>query len=99
MAEIGFTYLNGPDIAALEMGDQEILDAVEVGLRAQGEGQTVIEPRVHLEPDPAFRGHFNVLRGYATKRSARSSEIYAHPKIPCTTWANRPCWLRRARGR
>jgi ornithine cyclodeaminase len=33
-------------------------------LRAQGLGQTVIEPRVHLEPDPAFRGHFNVLRGY-----------------------------------
>jgi len=24
----------------------------------------VIEPRVHLEPDPAFKGHFNVLRGY-----------------------------------
>jgi alanine dehydrogenase len=64
MAEIAFTYLNGPDVAALEMGDQEILDAVEAGLRAQGEGQTVIEPRVHLEPDPAFRGHFNVLRGY-----------------------------------
>jgi ornithine cyclodeaminase len=64
MAEIGFTYLNGPDIAALEMADEEILDAVEAGLRAQGEGQTVIEPRVHLEPDPAFRGHFNVLRGY-----------------------------------
>ncbi|MFZ0485362.1 MAG: ornithine cyclodeaminase family protein, partial [Arenicellales bacterium] len=33
-------------------------------LKAQGEGQTVIEPRVHLEPDPAFNGHFNVLRGY-----------------------------------
>ena len=64
MAEISFTYLNGPDIAALEMGDQEILDAVEQGLRAQGQGETVIEPRVHLEPNPAFRGHFNVLRGY-----------------------------------
>jgi alanine dehydrogenase len=24
----------------------------------------VIEPRVHLEPDEAFNGHFNVLRGY-----------------------------------
>jgi ornithine cyclodeaminase len=24
----------------------------------------VIEPRVHLIPDPEFRGHFNVLRGY-----------------------------------
>jgi len=31
--------------------------------RAQGQGKTVIEPRVHLIPDPAFNGHFNVLRG------------------------------------
>jgi ornithine cyclodeaminase/alanine dehydrogenase-like protein (mu-crystallin family) len=64
MREIHFTYLSGPDIAALDMTNTEILDAVESGLRAQGLGQTVIEPRVHLEPDPAFRGHFNVLRGY-----------------------------------
>jgi len=28
MAEIHFTYLNGPDIAALAMTDQETLDAV-----------------------------------------------------------------------
>ncbi len=64
MAGISFTYLSGPDIAALEMTDDEILDAVEDGLGAQGRRETVIEPRVHLEPDPAFRGHFNVLRGY-----------------------------------
>ena len=62
--DIHFTYLSGPDIDRLAMTDQEILDAVEAGLRAQGRGQTVIEPRVHLEPDPAFNGHFNVLRGY-----------------------------------
>ncbi len=64
MSEIHFTYLSGPDIARLAMTDDEILDAIEGALRAQGRGQTVIEPRVHLEPDPAFRGHFNVLRGY-----------------------------------
>ncbi len=64
MDEISFTYLNGPDIARLAMTDDEILAAVEGGLRAQGRGETVIEPRVHLQPDPAFRGHFNVLRGY-----------------------------------
>ncbi len=64
MSEIHFTYLSGPDIARLAMTDDEILDAIEGALRAQGCGQTVIEPRVHLEPDPAFRGHFNVLRGY-----------------------------------
>lgn len=64
MSTIEFTYLNGPDIDALEMTDAEILAAVEEGLAAQGRGETVIEPRVHLEPDPAFKGHFNVLRGY-----------------------------------
>ena len=64
MPEIAFTYLSGPDIEALAMTDQEILDAVEAGLLAQGRGETVIEPRVHLQPDPAFKGHFNVLRGY-----------------------------------
>lgn len=63
-APISFTYLSAPDIDSLAMTDQEILDAVEAGLRAQGRGETVIEPRVHLEPDPAFHGHFNVLRGY-----------------------------------
>lgn len=62
--EIHFSYLSGPDIDRLAMTDDEILAAVEVGLRAQGRGETVIEPRVHLAPDPAFRGHFNVLRGY-----------------------------------
>ena len=64
MSEIHFTYLNGPDIDKLAMTDQEILDAVEGGLKAQGSGQAVIEPRVHLVPDKAFNGHFNVLRGY-----------------------------------
>lgn len=64
MSEIHFTYLNGLDIADLALTNDEILDAVEAGLRAQGDGGTVIEPRVHLEPDPAFNGHFNVLRGY-----------------------------------
>jgi alanine dehydrogenase len=61
---INLTYLNGPDIARIGLTDDEILAAVEQGLLAQGNGQTVIEPRVHLTPDPAFRGHFNVLRGY-----------------------------------
>ena len=57
-------YLNAPDVAALALGNDEILDAVEAGLIAQGRGQTVIEPRMHLMPGAAFNGHFNVLRGY-----------------------------------
>lgn len=64
MASITITYLNGPDVERLAMTDDEILAAVEGGLVAQGKGEAVIEPRTHLTPDPAFRGHFNVLRGY-----------------------------------
>lgn len=61
---INIKYLNGEDVNALSMTNDEILDAVEEGLLASGNGQTVIEPRMHLVPDPAFNGHFNVLRGY-----------------------------------
>ena len=64
MAELHITWLNALDVAALALTDDEIIGAVEGGLRAQGRGETVIEPRVHLVPDPAFNGHFNVLRGY-----------------------------------
>ncbi len=64
MRPIYLTYLNAHDVEALRISDDEIIAAVEAGLRAQGLGQTVIEPRVHLMPDPAFNGHFNVLRGY-----------------------------------
>jgi alanine dehydrogenase len=64
MAAITITYLSGPDVARLNISDAEILDAVEGALEAQGTGRVIIEPRVHLVPDPAFNGHFNVLRGY-----------------------------------
>jgi ornithine cyclodeaminase len=63
MPPLELTYLNGPDVERLALTDDEILDAVEAALRAQGEGQTVLEPRVHLKPDAAADGHFNVLRG------------------------------------
>jgi ornithine cyclodeaminase len=57
------TYLNALDVEALALTDDEILDAIENGLLAQGRRETVIEPRVHLMPDKAVQGHFNVLRG------------------------------------
>jgi ornithine cyclodeaminase len=61
--DIFLTYLNGPDVAKLALTDDEILAAVERGLKAQGDGATVIEPRVHLVPETSTKGHFNVLRG------------------------------------
>lgn len=62
---VTLTWLSGPDIDRLAMTDEEIIAAVEEGLVAQGTpGGAVIEPRMHLTPDAAFNGHFNVLRGY-----------------------------------
>jgi ornithine cyclodeaminase len=63
MRPIRITYLNGPDVERLALTPGEILAAVERSLRAQGEGRTVIEPRVHLVPESSAKGHFNVLRG------------------------------------
>lgn len=64
MQSIDITYLNGPDVRALGLTDAEILAAVQNALDAQGRGQTVIEPRMHLVPESSDKGHFNVLRGY-----------------------------------
>lgn len=61
---INITYLGGPDIEKLDLTDAEILSAIETSLIAQGQGNTVIEPRSHLIPSGDFGGHFNILRGY-----------------------------------
>jgi alanine dehydrogenase len=62
MPPIYIDYLNRLDVEALALEDAEILAAIEASLAAQGRGETVIEPRVHLQPGVA-NGHFNVLRG------------------------------------
>ena len=62
--ELYLTYLNALDVEKLALTDAEIIAAVEDSLRAQGNGQTKIEPRVHLVPENSQKGHFNILRGY-----------------------------------
>ena len=63
MKPIYITYLNGLDVEALAVTDDEILQAIETSLAAQGRGECVIEPRMHLAPRAGVDGHFNVLRG------------------------------------
>ena len=57
-------FLSGPDIEGLGISNADILAAVEDAVRAHGDAQVVLEPRVHLVPDNGGRGHFNVLRGH-----------------------------------
>jgi ornithine cyclodeaminase len=57
-------FISGPDIDRLQLTRAEILDAVQDAVRAQGNGEVVLEPRVHLIPPNGGRGHFNILRGH-----------------------------------
>ena len=64
MTAMHIEYLSKPEIDRVALTNDDILNAIEAGLVAAGQGRTVIEPRMHLTPDPGVDGHFNVLRGY-----------------------------------
>jgi alanine dehydrogenase len=63
MRAISIAYLNRLDVERLALSEDDILAAVEASLQAQGNGETVIEPRMHLVPESSDKGHFNILRG------------------------------------
>ena len=61
---IRLRFISGPDIERLGVTRAEVVGAVEGALKAQGNGDVVLEPRVHLAPPNEGRGHFNILRGH-----------------------------------
>ena len=62
--EAHIDFLNRFDVEQAALDDKAILAAVETGLFAQGQGETVIEPRTHIRPRAGVDGRFNVLRGW-----------------------------------
>ncbi|MBA2692350.1 MAG: ornithine cyclodeaminase family protein, partial [Rubrobacter sp.] len=57
-------FVSGRDVERIRLTREEILNSVEGAVWAQGEGDVVLEPRMHLMPPNGGKGHFNVLRGY-----------------------------------
>jgi ornithine cyclodeaminase len=64
MSRLQLRFLSGPDVAKIGLTRAEIFEAVTDAVRAQGNGQVVLEPRVHLTPTNGGRGHFNILRAH-----------------------------------
>ncbi len=64
MSAVRIRFVSDLDVAALRLTPAEILASVESAVRAQGHGDVVLEPRVHLTPPNGGKGHFNILRGY-----------------------------------
>jgi alanine dehydrogenase len=52
-----------------------VIAAIEDVVRAQGMGEVVLEPRVHLEPGESFRGHWNVLRAFVAPLGAAGVKV------------------------
>jgi ornithine cyclodeaminase len=63
-AALNVRFLSADDVARLVPTPDAAIAAIEDVVRAQGDGEVVLEPRVHLEPGAEFRGHWNVLRSY-----------------------------------
>ncbi|MBA2425484.1 MAG: ornithine cyclodeaminase family protein [Actinobacteria bacterium] len=64
MKELWLRFVSGPDIELLGISRAEIFAAVESAVRAQGNGDVVLEPRTHLVPANDGAGHFNILRAH-----------------------------------
>jgi alanine dehydrogenase len=56
-------FLSHEDVAAVELGLQEILEVVELGLRAHGEKRVIMPSKDHLVLDYPEK-LFNILKGY-----------------------------------
>jgi ornithine cyclodeaminase len=63
-AALHVRFLSADDVARLVPTPAEAIAAIEDVIGAQGHGEVVLEPRVHLEPGVEFGGHWNVLRAY-----------------------------------
>jgi ornithine cyclodeaminase len=64
MSRLQLRFISGPDVVQIGLTRSEIFEAVTDAVRAQGNGQVVLEPRVHLTPPNGGRGHFNILRAH-----------------------------------
>jgi ornithine cyclodeaminase/alanine dehydrogenase-like protein (mu-crystallin family) len=64
MSRLQLRFISGPNVAQIGLTRAEIFEAVTEAVIAQGNGQVVLEPRVHLTPPNGGRGHFNILRAH-----------------------------------
>jgi ornithine cyclodeaminase len=68
-------FVSAADIEGLGLSRSEIFRAVEEVVEAQGHGEVVLEPRMHLMPRPAGGGHFNVLRAHLSRQNVSGVKV------------------------
>ena len=74
MAGVEVLFLSRQDIDALELGLQDVLDAVEVGLAAHGNKKVIMPSKDHLVLDFPEK-LFNILKGYVEPVNAAGVKV------------------------
>ena len=77
MQPIYIDFLNGLDIDALNLSNEDILTAIPASLALQGRGESVIAPRTHLISGGGINGHFTGLGAAVDTPVADRVEDYA----------------------
>ena len=63
MSGIDILFLSKEDVDALNLDLQEVMDAIELGLKAHGQGKVIMPSKDHLALDYPHK-LFNILKGY-----------------------------------
>ena len=77
MSGIEILFLGKEDVDALDLGLQEIMDTIEMGLRAHGDKKVIMPSKDHLSleyPDNPEK-HFNILKGYVEPIKAAGVKV------------------------
>lgn len=84
MASLEILFLSKEDVDALDLGLDEVMDAIERGLRAHGRRQVIMPSKDHLVLDYPSR-LFNLLKGYVAPENVAGVKVigdfagnYAH---------------------
>jgi alanine dehydrogenase len=63
VSSLDILFLSKEDVDAVDLGLGEVMDAIELGLKAHGEKKVVMPSKDHLALDRSER-HWNILKGY-----------------------------------
>ena len=57
-------FLSKEEFESLNLDNDRVVEEIERGLEAHGNGNVVMPPKDHLELEPTYEGHFNLLKSY-----------------------------------
>lgn len=61
---LDLVFLSKEEFESLDLDNDRIVEEIERGLEAHGNDEVVMPPKDHLELEPKYEGHYNLLKSY-----------------------------------